>query len=111
MRDDSVSSQIFSVITVAIMISSSYLLLFHKEDEANYDTYVSVWARNQLNYDTEQAYSFVLEQGPYELLETDNEFDSVHVMIPYNLPESEGGAAIDPQCLLDVDSSKCPHIS
>ena len=111
MRDTAISSQLFSVVTVAIMVSSSYMLLFHKEDEANYDAYVPVWARNQLNYDTEQAYSFVLEQGPYELLETDNEFGSVHVMIPYDLPETEGGAAADPQCLLNFDPNKCPHIS
>ncbi len=74
MRDTAISSQLFSVVTVAIMVSSSYMLLFHKENEANYDAYVPVWARSQLNYDTEQAYSFVLEQGPYQLLETDNEF-------------------------------------
>ena len=70
-----------------------------------------VWARNQQPFDTTQASSFVLQQGTYELLKTENEFDSVHVMIPYTLPETEGGAAIDPQCVFDLDPDKCPHIS
>ncbi len=111
MRPDSLSAQIFSLATVAIMISSSYLLYIEDAEETDYDMRVPVWARNQQPFDTTQAYSFVLQQGPYSLLQTDNEFDSVHVMIPYNLPESEGGAAADPQCVLNFDPDKCPHIS
>ena len=103
--------QIFSFVIVGILIGSSYLFYISDSEQENVGMYVPVWARNQQPYDTTQAYSFVLEMGTYELLETDNEFDSVHVMIPYDLPASEGGAATDPQCISDFDPSKCPHIS
>jgi putative CocE/NonD family hydrolase len=57
-------------------------------------------------YDTTQAYSFVLQQGEYGILETENEFNSEHVMIPYDLPITEGGAAVT--CSIGMD---CPQIS
>tara|TARA_B100001750_G_scaffold247078_1_gene271574 strand:- start:312 stop:2168 length:1857 start_codon:yes stop_codon:yes gene_type:complete len=107
MKPDSVSAQVFSLVTVAIMIGSSYLLYAQDYWEGgDYDMRVPVWAREQQPFDTTQAYSFVLEQGPYELLETENEFDSVHVMIPYDLPIGEGGAAVT--CSIGMD---CPQIS
>ena len=106
MKPDSVSAQAFSLLTVAIMIGSSYLIYVQDVEEMDYDMRVPVWARNQQQFHTEQAYSFVLEQGPYELLETENEFDSVHVMIPYDLPIGEGGAAVT--CSIGMD---CPQIS
>ena len=34
-----------------------------------------------------------MEFGPYEILETQNEWDSTHVFVEYELPLSEGGAA------------------
>ena len=106
MKPDSVSAQAFSLLTVAIMIGSSYLIYVQDVEEMDYDMRVPVWARNQQQFHTEQAYSFVLEQGPYELLETENEFDSVHVMIPYDLPIGEGGASVT--CSIGMD---CAQIS
>ena len=93
MKQNALSEQIFSVVVALIFVSASYLLLIEDALDEEYDMRVPVWARGQLNYDTSQPYSFVLNQGTYELLETDNEFESVHVMIPYDLPLSEGGAA------------------
>ena len=83
MKQNSLSEQSFSVVVALVLVSSSYLLLIEEAIDEEYEMRVPVWARSQFNYDTSQPYSFVLNQGTYELLETDNEFDSVHVMIPY----------------------------
>ena len=106
MKRNTLSEQIFSVVVGLIFVSSSYLLIIQESIDEEYDMRVPVWARSQLDYDTSQPYSFVLNQGTYQLLETDNEFDSVHVMIPYNLPLSEGGAAATCQF-----GGECPQIS
>ena len=85
MKPNSLSEQTFSVLVAILFVSSGYLLLVQKTVEEEYEMRVPVWARGQLDYETTQPYSFVLNQGTYELLETDNEFESVHVMIPYDL--------------------------
>ena len=94
MKPHSLSEQSFSIIVALVLVSSSYLLLIEETIEKEYDMRVPVWARSQLDYDTSQAYSFVLNQGTYELLETDNEFNSEHVYVEYDLPIGEGGAAV-----------------
>ena len=106
MKPNSLSEQTFSVLVAILFVSSGYLLLVQKTVEEEYEMRVPVWARGQLDYETTQPYSFVLNQGTYELLETDNEFESVHVMIPYDLPLSEGGAAASCQF-----GGECPQIS
>ncbi|MAO99596.1 MAG: hypothetical protein CL982_02040 [Euryarchaeota archaeon] len=106
MKPNSLSEQTFSVLVAILFVSSGYLLLVQETIEEEYEMRVPVWARSQLNYETTQPYSFVLSQGTYELLETDNEFESVHVMIPYDLPLSEGGAAASCQF-----GGECPQIS
>ena len=106
MKPNSLSEQTFSVLVAILFVSSGYLLLVQKTVEEEYEMRVPVWARGQLDYETTQPYSFVLNQGTYELLETDNEFESVHVMIPYDLPISEGGAAASCQF-----GGECPQIS
>ena len=112
MKPNSVSAQVFSLVTVAVMISSSYLLYMQDVEEMDYDMRVPVWARNQQPFDTTQSYSFVLQQGPYERMGPAGSWEALeHVMIPYNLPETEGGAAADPQCVLNFNPDKCPHIS
>ncbi len=105
MKPDSVSAQVFSLVTVAIMIGSAWYLDWNQEGEID-GQYVPVWARNQLSFNTNATMSSVLFQGQYELLETDNEWDSVHVMVPYDLPIGEGGAAVT--CSIGMD---CPQIS
>mgnify|MGYP002858573684 FL=1 len=54
---------------------------------------VPVWERGNLNYVTDQDWGVVMEFGPYELRETDNEWNSEHVFVEYELPLEEGGAA------------------
>ncbi len=106
MKDPTISGQAFSLLTVAIMVSSAWFVYSADLEELNVDSRVPVWARGQLDYQTDQAYSFVLQQGEYQLLETGNEFDSEHVYVEYELPIGEGGAAIT--CEIGMD---CPQIS
>ena len=54
---------------------------------------VPVWERGSQNYITDQTHGFVLETGDYEVLETENEWNSTHVFVEYELPLEEGGAA------------------
>ncbi|RJU99704.1 MAG: CocE/NonD family hydrolase [Candidatus Poseidoniales archaeon] len=54
---------------------------------------VPVWERAGLPYDVTSDFGSVLEIGPYEPLATQNEWNSTHVFVEYELPLSEGGAA------------------
>ena len=54
---------------------------------------VPVWDRGKLDYVTDLDNGFVMEFGEYEVLETDNEWNSTHVFVEYELPLDEGGAA------------------
>ena len=56
---------------------------------------VPVWERNTLPYQTEGDFSIALELGPYEILPTENEWNSTHHFVEYTLPIEEGGAAPD----------------
>ena len=51
----------------------------------NNDTYVRVpvWERGNYDYITNQDYGSVMEFGEYEVLETDNEWNSTHVFVEY----------------------------
>lgn len=63
------------------------------ESEEDFGLRVPVWERGSLDYITDQNNSSVLEFGPYELLETANDWNSTHVFVEYELPLEEGGAA------------------
>ena len=52
-----------------------------------------LFGRGNLNYVTDQDNGYVMEFGPYDLLQTPNEWDSTHVFVEYELPLEEGGAA------------------
>ena len=52
---------------------------------------VPVWERGSQNYITNLTHGFVLENGDYEVLETENEWNSTHVFVEYELPLEEGG--------------------
>ena len=60
------------------------------------DAPIPIWER--ANHDiwfTNGSNGSVLTPGPYELLVTENEWDSVHQFVEYDLPLSEGGDAPD----------------
>ena len=54
---------------------------------------VPVWERGNLPYITDGDNGSVMEFGPYQVLETENEWNSTHVFVEYELPLEEGGAA------------------
>ena len=65
------------------------------EDVDNSNTeYTPLWDRYKKNYQTDLENGTILEKGPYSLLETANEWNSTHVFVEYELPETEGGAGV-----------------
>ncbi len=56
---------------------------------------VPVWERRDLPYVADAAHGFVLETGPYLPLATDNEWNSTHVFVEFELPLTEGGSAAE----------------
>ena len=63
-----------------------------KKDLGIYDR-VPVWERSEWPYITSGSYSYVMELGDYGILETDNDWDSTHHFVSFDLPLSEGGSA------------------
>ena len=49
--------------------------------------------RGYLDYITNESNGYVLEKGSFEIFETENEWNSTHVFVEYELPLEEGGAA------------------
>ena len=62
-------------------------------DSVDYGIRVPVWERGDLDYITNLSNGFVMEFGDYEILETENEWNSTHVFVEYDIPIEEGGAA------------------
>lgn len=54
---------------------------------------VPVWERYTLPYQTDGDFGVALEVGPYEILQTENEWNSTHTFVEYEIPLEEGGAA------------------
>lgn len=62
------------------------------DDEAT-GVRVPVWERYTLPYETSGDFGVALEVGPYEILPTENAWNSTHHFVEYTLPIEEGGAA------------------
>ena len=54
---------------------------------------VPVWERANMPYEVTGDFGVALETGPYDIMPTDNEWNSTHYFVEYELPISEGGAA------------------
>ena len=65
------------------------------EDESDVGVRVPVWERNTMPYDVTGDFGIALESGPYDILPTENEWNSTHYFVEYELPITEGGAAPD----------------
>ena len=63
------------------------------DNERENDVRVPVWERYKLPYQTNGDFGVALEVGPYDLLPTENEWNSTHHFVEYTLPLEEGGAA------------------
>ncbi|DAC22293.1 MAG TPA: hypothetical protein D7H89_02700, partial [Candidatus Poseidoniales archaeon] len=64
------------------------------DEESNAGVRVPVWERSNMPYQTNGEFGIALETGPYEILGTDNEWNSTHHFVEYTLPIDEGGAAL-----------------
>lgn len=63
------------------------------DEEIERGTRVPVWDRYTLPYETDGDFGVALEVGPYDVLPTENEWNSTHHFVEYTLPIEEGGAA------------------
>lgn len=92
---NSVLASTLAVAIVFLFISMTFESLVTEEikNQNPSEIRVPVWDRHLLNYVTSDNYSYVLEFGDYELLPTENEWNSTHYFVEYDLPLSEGGAA------------------
>jgi predicted acyl esterase len=54
---------------------------------------VPVWERYTMPYQTDGDFGVALEVGPYDILQTENEWNSTHTFVEYEIPLEEGGAA------------------
>ncbi|MED5271644.1 MAG: hypothetical protein VX613_02005, partial [Candidatus Thermoplasmatota archaeon] len=79
-------------IVIAAMHGESINKIIIEIDDDSY-VRVDVWERGNESYITNENYSYVMEFGEYEVLETSNEWNSTHVFVEYELPVEEGGAA------------------
>ena len=70
---------------------------------------VPVWDRSTMPYETDGEFGVALEVGPYEILATDNEWNSTHHFVEYSLPIEEGGAAPNAQISLAVWRPNVPE--
>ena len=81
---------------VFLVLSMSFSQVFVNEavqEEEISGVRVDVWDRYKLPYETTGEFGVALEEGPYELLPTENQWNSTHYFVEYTLPIEEGGAA------------------
>ena len=93
---NSVLGATIAVCIVFLFISASYDKTVSASVENEGDStaeYVPVWERYLEDYVTDADFGSVLESGPYELLNTSNEWGSTHYFVEYEIPIEEGGAA------------------
>ncbi|NCF96993.1 MAG: CocE/NonD family hydrolase, partial [Euryarchaeota archaeon] len=91
-----IASAIIAVSIAFLMVSVVFTDVADKSlatDSVDYGIRVPVWERGDLDYITNLSNGFVMEFGDYEILETENEWNSTHVFVEYELPIEEGGAA------------------
>jgi predicted acyl esterase len=79
------------------------------DEEAESGMRVPVWERSTMPYETNGEFGVALEVGPYEILATDNEWNSTHHFVQYTLPIEEGGAAPNAQISLAVWRPNVPE--
>ena len=68
-------------------------MLQYVDEDGDTGVRVPVWERYTLPYETSGDFGVALEVGPYEVLATENEWNSTHHFVEYTLPLEEGGAA------------------
>ena len=104
-RELNLSLAVTSIVVIIFMIlAGSYGVKITNNlilEDNKLNVRVPVWERGNLDLDgdgindyiTDKDFSYVMEYGEYEILETANEWNSTHVFVEYELPPEEGGAA------------------
>ena len=82
-----------SIVAIFLAMIASPLVENATDNNGTSALRVPVWERAGLPYDVTSDFGSVLEPGPYGPLATQNEWNSTHVFVEYELPISEGGAA------------------
>ena len=82
-----------SIVAIFLAMIASPLVEDGMQSNTTSELRVPVWERAGLPYDVTSDFGSVLEIGPYAPLATQNEWNSTHVFVEYELPLSEGGAA------------------
>ena len=77
---------------ISAVYGDAFVSMMVDDEDAN-EVRVPVWERHKLPYMTSGDYGVALEVGPYELLPTENAWNSTHHFVEYTLPIEEGGAA------------------
>ena len=77
---------------ISAVLNNAILDIIAEEDQ-DVGVRVPVWERSTQAYQTSGDFGIALETGPYELLQTENEWNSTHSFVEYTLPLEEGGAA------------------
>ena len=77
---------------VSAVLNNAVLDIITDDDE-NVGVRVPVWERSTQAYEPTGEFGVALETGPYEILSTENEWNSTHTFVEYELPIEEGGAA------------------
>ena len=86
----------FAISLVFLLLSRHVFDLFSEigdDDERDNALRVEVWERYKLPYETGGDFGVALEVGPYEIMPTENAWNSTHHFVEYTLPLEEGGAA------------------
>ena len=86
----------FAISLVFLLLSRHVFDLFSEigdDDEVDNALRVEVWERYKLPYETGGDFGVALEVGPYEIMPTENAWNSTHHFVEYTLPLEEGGAA------------------
>ena len=107
-----ITATFFSLGVVFLLLTMVFGDILEKassEDTYNSSTRVPVWERGDLDYVTNDEFGYVLEFGEYDVLETDNEWNSTHVFVEYELPIEEGGAAPNGKISLAYWRPKVPE--
>ena len=94
-----------AVALVFLFISAVFgeaVMDFASEEEQRQGIRVPVWERSMMPYETDGEFGVALEIGPYEILATNNEWNSTHHFVEYTLPLEEGGAAPNAKISLAV---------
>lgn len=93
---------------ISALFGEAIVDLVAEEDTQN-GIRVPVWDRSNLPYETSGEFGIALETGEYEILATENEWNSTHHFVEYTLPIEEGGAAPNAKISLAVWRPNVPE--